>query len=98
MAHTDTACEQCLQVDDHPKLHYGAETYHHDCMPGKVVRDFTTAGYWGGNGQWVEGEKLSEDDVHPTHQHALKLRDAALKGTKGDELRKLSARLADKED
>jgi hypothetical protein len=28
-----TACEQCGQVDDHPKVHIGAgRTVHHDCL------------------------------------------------------------------
>jgi hypothetical protein len=39
MALTPTACDQCGQSDDHPKLHYGIETYHHDCIPARVRRD-----------------------------------------------------------
>lgn len=28
-----TQCDQCGQVDDHPKVHLGAQTYHYDCLP-----------------------------------------------------------------
>jgi hypothetical protein len=27
-----TLCEQCGQTDDHPKIHLGARTTHHDCL------------------------------------------------------------------
>lgn len=41
--HTQAECDNCGQVDDHPKLHYGApsgiETYHHDCIPARVRKD-----------------------------------------------------------
>lgn len=32
-------CDNCGQTDDHPKLHYGEETYHHDCIPARVMDD-----------------------------------------------------------
>lgn len=34
MAHTrtPTRCDQCGQVDDHPKVHLSDETKHHDCL------------------------------------------------------------------
>jgi hypothetical protein len=25
-------CDQCGQVDDHPKVHTDVHTYHHDCL------------------------------------------------------------------
>ncbi|HEY3718357.1 MAG TPA: hypothetical protein VGL39_27860 [Jatrophihabitantaceae bacterium] len=31
-----TGCEQCGQFDDHPKVHYGGRTWHHDCTPAPV--------------------------------------------------------------
>lgn len=37
------ACDNCGQTDDHPKLHYGAETYHHDCVPARVMADVRTS-------------------------------------------------------
>lgn len=36
MSHAQTGCDQCGQVDDHPKLHYGTQTWHHDCVPAPV--------------------------------------------------------------
>lgn len=35
------ACDVCKQEDDHPKLHYGDATYHHDCVPPFVEQDVT---------------------------------------------------------
>lgn len=32
MARVATQCEQCGQVDDHPKVHIGTVTKHHDCL------------------------------------------------------------------
>jgi hypothetical protein len=32
MARAVTQCEQCGQTDDHPKVHIGAVTKHHDCL------------------------------------------------------------------
>lgn len=100
MAHVATLCDGCGSVDDHPKLHYGPETYHHDCLPHKVVRDLTTTGYWkpkfgsdeDGNrivvGQdWVDGDPIPAEELHPSIAHALAIRDAALSGIRGDALR-----------
>lgn len=28
-----TQCAQCGQTDDHPKIHLGEVTRHHDCLP-----------------------------------------------------------------
>ena len=27
-----TLCDQCGQIDDHPKIHLGEVTKHHDCL------------------------------------------------------------------
>jgi hypothetical protein len=32
-------CDDCKQIDDHPKIHYGEDTYHHDCLPPRARRD-----------------------------------------------------------
>lgn len=32
MARAQTTCDQCGQTDDHPKVHIGAITKHHDCL------------------------------------------------------------------
>lgn len=37
--HTPTQCEECLKVDDHPKVHYGIRTMHHDCTPESIRRE-----------------------------------------------------------
>ena len=29
---TDTRCDQCGQIDDHPKVHLGQVTKHNDCL------------------------------------------------------------------
>lgn len=34
--HVPTRCDQCGKVDDHPKVHYGEQTWHHDCTPAPV--------------------------------------------------------------
>lgn len=32
--HVLSRCDQCGQLDDHPKSHWSTgETYHHDCLP-----------------------------------------------------------------
>lgn len=32
--HAMDRCQQCGDVDDHPKAHWNSgETYHHDCLP-----------------------------------------------------------------
>lgn len=36
-----SACDVCHAEDDHPKLHYGDATYHHDCVPAYVEQDVT---------------------------------------------------------
>lgn len=32
---TPTTCDQCGQTDDHPKIHIGDVTKHHDCLTYK---------------------------------------------------------------
>lgn len=106
MAHSATACDTCGLVDDHPKVHYGPETFHHDCVPHKVVRDWTTTGHWSprfgtddeGNRvvvamEWVDGDPVPAEELHPAHATALALRDAALSGIRGDALREHIAAL-----
>lgn len=34
--HAPARCDFCGNTDDHPKLHYGNDTYHHDCLPFDV--------------------------------------------------------------
>lgn len=37
MPHALSACDHCGAVDDHPKIHTPAETFHHDCAPVRVL-------------------------------------------------------------
>lgn len=43
--HVPTMCDQCGQVDDHPKLHAGVATYHHDCAPKPLVASILAGGH-----------------------------------------------------
>lgn len=85
-ARAATTCDHCGQTDDHPKLHYGVDTYHFDCLPQRVLRDLTTVGTFD-NGQYVEE---SDADLPAAAQAAadrvLAIREAAQGGTHGDDL------------
>ncbi|HEY2086466.1 MAG TPA: hypothetical protein VGH54_10645 [Mycobacterium sp.] len=35
--HVFYRCEGCGQNDDHPKLHYGRQQFHHDCTPAFIL-------------------------------------------------------------
>lgn len=86
-----TRCEQCGQVDDHPKMYYaitgkGTETFHHDCMPWTVQRDLTTYGYWGPEG-WVDGPDIPDKELGEHAKRVLGIRKKAEGGTRGEKLR-----------
>jgi hypothetical protein len=98
-ARTATTCEQCGQTDDHPKLHYGVQTFHHDCAPYTVIRDLTTYGYWRveqvtlPDGQvvpqmtdWVDGPEIPPDELPVGTVRALEARRLAEQGTRGKKL------------
>jgi hypothetical protein len=34
-----TSCDQCGAYDDHPKVHYGLNTWHHDCTPARIKNE-----------------------------------------------------------
>lgn len=87
MALAQYQCDGCGQTDDHPKLHYGAETYHHDCIPHRVMRDLTTTGYWSPDGHWVDGEEIPPDDLPPEVHRVVEIRRKAEGGTRGGKLR-----------
>jgi hypothetical protein len=99
-------CDTCGQVDDHPKFHYGNDTYHHDCLPYKVTRDLTTYGYWmpvyGVNAegqpvvidnQWVDGDEVPESEQHQHNKNVLALKKKAESGVHGDKLAAFAATL-----
>lgn len=47
--HAKVRCNQCHPKDhpgdDHPKFHYGAETWHHDCAPQYAIDDAIGGGH-----------------------------------------------------
>lgn len=83
-------CDNCGQVDDHPKMHYPPRTYHHDCIPAYVMDDVLSdtqhapdgAGGW----QVVARRRLEEHELHPNHMRLLQIIDTAKGGTRGEEL------------
>jgi hypothetical protein len=82
-------CDGCGQTDDHPKMHYGAQTYHHDCVPAFVMDDLTHESIYSvENGQalLVHRIPLPEEQMHPGTRLLLKVREQAQKGTRGVKL------------
>lgn len=39
MSYSCSTCQPPDKADDHPKLHYGPDHYHYDCLPGRVKAD-----------------------------------------------------------
>jgi len=80
-------CDGCGAADDHPKLHYGADTYHHDCIPYRVLQDLTTVGTFV-DGRYVEtpGVAMSEEAAE-TVARLVDIVDVCKGGLKGDDLR-----------
>jgi hypothetical protein len=69
-----TACDQCGQTDDHPKHHFGVETFHHDCVPARLVRQIEAAA------------DSDDEDVAEQAGRALDIRKVAQGGTRGAKL------------
>ena len=85
------ACDNCGQADNHPKLHFGAETYHHDCIPHRVIEDMTSVStYSVEDGALVLSarEPLERADLAKQTAEALAIREFAQNGLRGEELRK----------
>lgn len=80
-------CDGCGQADADPKLHYGSDTYHHDCVPFYVYRDLTTVGTFE-NGRYVEtpGVEMS-DEAAAFAASFIATVEACKGGLKGDKLR-----------
>lgn len=76
MAHVQDRCEQCGQIDDHPKVHISEggviRTRHHDCLS-------------------VDDEQMVRDSAQArgSGPKASAVIDACKNGAKGDELRAL---------
>jgi hypothetical protein len=85
-------CDGCGQIDDHPKHHYGAETYHHDCTPHRIVEDMTSLSEWDrdSEGQLVLLSRTPLDPraIAKETADALAIMELAKKGMRGDKLRK----------
>ena len=84
-------CDSCGQTDDHPKMHYGAQTYHHDCLPAFAMHDLTSESvYRVENSQVVLVERvpLPEEAMHPGTRRLLATQEQARKGVRGPALLK----------
>lgn len=77
----EARCDNCGQTDDHPKLHYGLETYHHDCIPARVMDDIESETLYevvrnpavpGGHELRVTGRRPLSDDELPEAVHRLR--------------------------
>lgn len=85
-------CDGCGQIDDHPKLHYGgAETYHHDCVPFRVLEDMTSYSEYGRDeaDQVVLLNRIAipKSDMPKQIAEALAIKSFAEGGLRGEELR-----------
>lgn len=90
MSRVEQSCDGCGQSDLHPKLHYGAgidvETYHHDCIPYRVLRDLTTVGTFV-DGQYVETPGVAMTDAAAAQvTRLIEIVDACKGGLHGDDL------------
>lgn len=87
-----SSCDNCGKSDDHPKLHYGMETYHHDCIPARVVEDMTSLSAWQRNGDGglflVSREEIPRAELPKPVAEALAIREFASAGLRGEDLRK----------
>jgi hypothetical protein len=78
-----SACHKSDETDDHPKVHYGADKYHFDCLPPRVVEDIlgnidpveqkrfealVRAATTDGRGH-LHGHDLRVKAIHLRHQH-----------------------------
>lgn len=84
-------CDGCGQVDDDPKWHYGAETYHHECAPARVVEDATSYSQYTRDEEnqlvLLSRTPIPENELHPEIVRALHIRQANRDGLRGAKLR-----------
>jgi hypothetical protein len=96
---TPMRCDGCGQTDTDPKLHYGAaETYHHDCVPARVLDDLVSVSHYSDRGELLSRDRLEEADMHPHVRRTLRVIEAAKSGKRGAELRKHIVKLAEKDE
>jgi hypothetical protein len=84
-------CDGCGQTDDHPKMHYAQQVFHHDCIPAFVMDDLTSESFYRvDNGQpiLVNRVPLPEEQMHPGARRLLETRKKAEGGTRGPALLK----------
>lgn len=85
-------CDGCGQQDDHPKHHYGAETYHHDCTPFRVIEDMTSVTEYqrldDGSLKVLSRTPIPEKELPEHTKRFLAARKLAEGGTRGAKLRK----------
>lgn len=83
-------CQQCGQVDDHPKhryLQFGRMfVFHHDCTPQWVIDDMTHESFYDESRVLTDRVPIPEDDWHPATKRVLAIRAEALKGRRGPKL------------
>ena len=92
----EARCDNCGQTDDHPKLHFGPETYHHDCIPARVMDQIEGTATFevvsnpampGGHELRMTSLRKLDDDELPDAVHTLrKIIAKAKSGTHGDKL------------
>lgn len=78
-----SACHRADEMDDHPKVHYGPDKYHFDCLPPRVADDIrgnltdedrarfdatVRAATTEGRGH-LHGHDLRVKAIHLRHQH-----------------------------
>lgn len=92
MANAFLTCDNCGQTDDHPKHHYGSETYHHDCTPHRVIEDMTSVSVYqrldDGSLSLVSRTPIDPEDYDEHTKRFLNARALAQEGTRGEDLRK----------
>lgn len=86
-------CDNCGQTDDHPKHHYGAETYHHDCTPFRVWEDMLSYTHWERDPETKQMMMLSrvpmpKAEIFRQTAEAEAIAEFARQGVKGVDLRK----------
>jgi hypothetical protein len=84
-------CDGCGQTDDHPKFHYAAQVFHHDCIPAYIMDELQGESYYRldeNSGQLVRTSivPLPEEELSLEIRRLLHIRALAEKGTRGTKL------------
>lgn len=94
---TALQCDQCGQVDDHPKHHYAkpdgtVESHHFDCVPHTILQDLTHVTEHQmdpdqGRFRAMSRNRIPDDELDEHKSFVLRVREQAQGGLHGDELR-----------